>query len=54
MFLTGQAEIDRAVRALNDAVRALPPDSCSDLLVLPIYAALPPEMQVWGESSAAD
>ena len=46
VFLTGQAEIDKAVRALNDAVRAAPPGSCGDLMVLPIYAALPPEMQV--------
>ncbi len=45
IFLTGQAEIDRAVRALNDTVRSLPPEECGDLLVLPLYAALPPEMQ---------
>ncbi len=25
----------------------MPPDACGDLLVLPIYAALPPEMQAW-------
>ncbi len=29
-----------------DAVRSLPSEACGDLLVLPIYAALPPEMQV--------
>ena len=34
------------MRALNDAVRAAPPGSCGDMLVLPIYAALPPELQV--------
>ncbi|KAL4440347.1 hypothetical protein ABPG75_003348 [Micractinium tetrahymenae] len=45
VFLTGQAEIDKAVKQLNDAVRSMPPDACGDLLVLPIYAALPPEMQ---------
>lgn len=28
------------------AVRSLPSEACGDLLVLPIYAALPPEMQV--------
>ena len=38
MFLTGQAEIDRAVRALNENVRALPPGACEDLVVLPLYA----------------
>jgi hypothetical protein len=46
LFLTGQAEIDKAVRQLNEAVRSLPPSTCGDLIVLPIYAALPPEMQV--------
>lgn len=45
VFLTGQAEIDRAVARLNEAVRALPPGAAGDMLVLPIYAALPPEMQ---------
>lgn len=45
LFLTGQAEIDKAVRQLNDAVRSLPPGTCGDFMVLPIYAALPPEMQ---------
>lgn len=45
MFLTGQAEIDKAVKQLNDAVRSLPADACGDLVVLPLYAALPPEMQ---------
>ena len=99
MFLTGQAEIDKAVKQLNDAggwgsqspshavphlpwlqsqhrrlplilsvcsaapvvpchavgccacaaaVRSLPAEACGDLLVLPIYAALPPDMQVGG------
>ena len=46
VFLTGQAEIDKAVRALGDAVRGLPAGACGDLEVLPLYAALPSEMQV--------
>lgn len=45
IFLTGQAEIEKAVKELNNAIRSLPPGSCGDLLVLPLYAALPPEMQ---------
>lgn len=45
IFLTGSAEIEKAVTALNDAVCSLPAGSCPDLLVLPLYAALPPEMQ---------
>lgn len=46
MFLTGQAEIEKAVAKLNEEVAALPSDACMDLLVLPIYAAMPPELQV--------
>lgn len=46
MFLTGQSEIEKACHKINEAVAALPPSSCQDLLVLPIYAALPPELQV--------
>ena len=36
----------QAVRQLNEAVAALPEGACDDLLVLPIYSALPLEMQV--------
>jgi HrpA-like RNA helicase len=46
MFLTGQSEIEKACNKINEAVAALPLDSCQDLLVLPIYAAMPPELQV--------
>ena len=46
MFLPGQDDINKAVKMLNEGVAALPPDSCMDLLVLPIYAALPPDLQV--------
>jgi HrpA-like RNA helicase len=46
VFLTGQAEIEKAVNAINDAVCALPEGSASDLLVLPLYASLPPELQL--------
>lgn len=46
MFLTGQAEIDKAVSKLNAAVCGLPEGSAGDLLVLPLYAALPPELQL--------
>lgn len=46
VFLTGQAEIDKAVARLNAAVCALPEGSAGDLLVLPLYAALPPELQL--------
>ncbi|KAI8466158.1 MAG: DEAH-box nuclear pre-mRNA splicing factor [Monoraphidium minutum] len=46
VFLTGQAEIEKAVAAINAAVCALPAGSAADLLVLPLYASLPPEMQL--------
>lgn len=34
------------MRQLNEAVATLPEGACDDLLVLPIYSALPLEMQV--------
>ena len=46
VFLTGQAEIDAAIAQLQTAMRDLPPDSCKDLLLLPLYSALPLDMQV--------
>ena len=45
IFLTGAADVDKAVRSLNDDVASMPAGACGDLLVLPIYAALPPELQ---------
>lgn len=46
VFLTGQAEIDKAIKRINEAVCSLPEGSASDLLVLPLYASLPPELQL--------
>lgn len=46
MFLTGQAEIEKAIAAINAAVCALPAGSAGDLLVLPLHASLPPELQL--------
>lgn len=46
MFLTGQDEISKAVAALQAGVAELPAGACMDLMILPIYAALPPELQV--------
>ncbi|BDA44197.1 ATP-dependent RNA helicase DHX8 [Coccomyxa sp. Obi] len=45
VFLTGQAEIDKAVKQLGEAIAELPEGSCSDLLILPLYAAMPLELQ---------
>ncbi len=37
----------QAVRQLNEAVSSLPADcDCDALLVMPLYAAMPPDMQV--------
>ncbi|PRW45383.1 ATP-dependent RNA helicase dhx8 isoform A [Chlorella sorokiniana] len=47
VFLTGQEEIEACERLISERGAALPPDpDRSALLVLPIYAALPPEQQL--------
>ena len=37
---------EQAVKQLTEAVASLPEDACSDLLILPLYAAMPLELQV--------
>lgn len=44
LFLTGQEEIDTACEILYERMKALGP-SVPDLLILPVYASLPAEMQ---------
>lgn len=44
LFLTGQEEIDTACEVLFERVKALGPQ-VPELLILPVYAALPSEMQ---------
>lgn len=44
VFLTGQEEIDMCCLALFERIKVLG-DTIPDLLVLPMYSALPPEMQ---------
>ena len=47
VFLTGQEEIEACERLISERGAALPPDPDRPaLLVLPIYAALPPEQQL--------
>ena len=46
MFLTGQEEIERAMAALRDRLEGLPAGQCSDAVILPLHASLPPEQQV--------
>lgn len=44
VFLTGQEEIDTACEVLYERMKALGPN-VPDLLILPVYSALPSEMQ---------
>jgi HrpA-like RNA helicase len=48
VFLTGQEEIDSLARLLGERSAQLPEggQGGQELLVLPIYAALPPDQQV--------
>lgn len=45
LFLSGAEEVERAARLLLARAAAAPSDEARDLQVLPLYAALPPEMQ---------
>ncbi|XP_077299684.1 ATP-dependent RNA helicase pea [Arctopsyche grandis] len=44
LFLTGQEEIDTACEILYERMKSLGPD-VPDLIILPVYSALPSEMQ---------
>jgi len=44
LFLTGQEEIDSACEILYERMKALGPE-IPDLIILPVYSALPSEMQ---------
>ena len=44
LFLTGQEEIDTAAQILFERIKGLGP-SVPDLHILPVYSALPSEMQ---------
>ncbi|GAQ81335.1 ATP-dependent RNA helicase DHX8/PRP22 [Klebsormidium nitens] len=46
VFLTGQEEIEKAVKKLTDRVMTLEQGTCQDMLILPLYGSLPPEAQV--------
>jgi ATP-dependent RNA helicase DHX8/PRP22 len=47
LFLTGQEEIEQACEILDDRMKALKKNKkdLADLIILPIYSALPSEMQ---------
>ena len=44
LFLTGQEEIDTACEILYERMKALGPE-VPELIILPVYSALPSEMQ---------
>jgi len=44
LFLTGQEEIDTACEVLYERMKSLGPD-VPELIILPVYSALPSEMQ---------
>jgi ATP-dependent RNA helicase DHX8/PRP22 len=44
LFLTGQEEIDSACEILYERMKAMGPE-VPDLIILPVYSALPSEMQ---------
>ena len=45
LFLTGQDEIDTAAATLYERMKSLGP-AVPELIILPVYSALPSEMQV--------
>ncbi|KAI8112991.1 hypothetical protein M9435_002997 [Picochlorum sp. BPE23] len=45
VFLPGQAEIERVCKTLDTCISSMSSQECSPLIIIPLYAALPPEMQ---------
>jgi len=45
LFLTGQEEIDTAAQILHERMKALEQNNPPPLIILPVYSALPSEMQ---------
>ncbi|KAJ8747275.1 hypothetical protein K2173_013101 [Erythroxylum novogranatense] len=46
IFMTGQDDIEKLVRKLEEKVQSLEEGSCLDAIVLPLHGSLPPEQQV--------
>ncbi|XP_031480979.1 probable pre-mRNA-splicing factor ATP-dependent RNA helicase DEAH4 [Nymphaea colorata] len=46
LFMTGQDDIDKAVKKLEERVTTMEEGSCMDAIILPLHGSLPPEMQV--------
>lgn len=45
VFLTGQEEIETSVQVLSEKMKDLKDDAIKELIILPVYSALPTEMQ---------
>ncbi|KAF7129015.1 hypothetical protein RHSIM_Rhsim10G0027500 [Rhododendron simsii] len=46
IFMTGQDDIEKLVKKLEERVQTLEEGSCMDAEILPLHASLPPELQV--------
>lgn len=44
-WLCSQDEIDKAQKMLEERVKMMEEGSCLDVIILPLYASLPPELQ---------
>lgn len=44
-WLCSQDEIDKAQKMLEERVKTMEEGSCLDVIILPLYASLPPELQ---------
>ncbi|CAL5338183.1 unnamed protein product [Camellia sinensis] len=46
IFMTGQDDIEKLVKKLEERVQSLEEGSCMDAVILPLHGSLPPELQV--------
>ncbi|KAJ4933736.1 hypothetical protein NE237_005590 [Protea cynaroides] len=44
--MTGQDDIEKLVKTLEERVQSLEEGSCMDAVILPLHGSLPPEMQM--------
>eukprot|EP00850_Spirogloea_muscicola_P002320 SM000009S23449 [mRNA] locus=s9:45710:49660:- [translate_table: standard] len=45
LFMTGQDEIEKTIKKVQDKISSLQEGECMDALILPLHASLPPEFQ---------
>lgn len=46
IFMTGQDDIEKLIKKLEERVQGLEEGSCMDAIILPLHGSLPPELQV--------